>query len=217
MERTNPLKIKRNIIIFVIGILILSGLGGVLLAGKNDIGGLVFIIGPILMMVILRIFGRDGWKNAGLRLNFRSKYKWYLLSIIVYPATFFIVIVIGISTGIASIKVSSTSFLQLFATGIVAQFLPRMFFALCEEFGWRGYLDPQLSLLKIMGVKKHLIVGLIWAVWHLPLILTTDYTDIPRQSGVKSKHLTNATNEATGITNQKIAFFVSRESEKVYI
>jgi membrane protease YdiL (CAAX protease family) len=133
------------------------------------------------MMVILRTFGRDGWKNGGLKLNFRSKYKWYLLSIIVYPATFFIVIVIGISTGIASIKVSSTSFLQLFATGIVAQFLPRMFFALCEEFGWRGYLDPQLSLLKIMGVKKHLIVGLIWAVWHLPLILTTDYTDIPLQ------------------------------------
>lgn len=181
MERTNTLKIKRNIIIFVIGTLILSGLGGVLLARKNDIGGLVFIIGPILMMVILRTFGRDGWKNAGLKLNFRNNNKWYLVSIIVFPVTFFIIIILGILTGVTSIEVSTTSFLQLFATGIVAQFLPRMFFALCEEFGWRGYLDPQLTLLKITGVKKHLIVGLIWVVWHLPLILTTDYTDIPLQ------------------------------------
>ena len=179
MERTNTLKIKRNIIIFVIGTLILSGLGGLLLAGKNDIGSLVFIIGPILMMIILRTLGRDGWKNAGFKLNFRSKYKWYLLSIIIYPATFFIIIVLGILTGVASIEVSTTSFLQLFVTGVVAQFLPRMFFALCEEFGWRGYLDPQLSLLKITDVKRHLIVGLIWAGWHFPLILSTDYTDIP--------------------------------------
>lgn len=181
MERTNTLKIKRNVIIFVIGTLTISGLGGVLLAGKNDIGSLVFILGPILMAVILRTFGRDGWKTAGLRLNFRSKIKWYLVSFFAYPATFFIVIVVGILTGVASIKVSPTSFLQLFATGIVAQVLPRMFFALCEEFGWRGYLDPQLSLLKIRDVKRHLIVGLIWAVWHFPLILTTDYTDIPLQ------------------------------------
>ncbi|MBA7631539.1 hypothetical protein ES703_39071 [subsurface metagenome] len=181
MESTNTLKIKRNIIIFIIGTLILSGLGGVLLARKNDIGSLVFILGPILMAVILRTFGRDGWKNAGLKLNFRSKYNWYLVSTIVHPATFFIVIVLGILTGVASIKVSSTSFLQLFAAGIVAQFLPRVFFALCEEFGWRGYLDPQLSLLKITDVKRHLIVGLIWAVWHFPLILSTDYTDIPLQ------------------------------------
>lgn len=179
MERTNPIKIKRNIIIFVVGTLILSGLGGVLLAGKNDIGGLVFIIGPILMMVILRTFGRDGWKNAGLKLNFRNNNKWYLVSIIVFPATFFIVIVLGILTGLTSIKVSTASFLQLFVTGVVAQFLPRMFFALCEEFGWRGYLDPQLSLLKIADVKRHLIVGFIWAVWHFPLILSTDYTEIP--------------------------------------
>ena len=47
MERANTLKIKRNIIIFVIGTHILSGLGGILLAGKKDIGSLVFIIGPI--------------------------------------------------------------------------------------------------------------------------------------------------------------------------
>ena len=173
------MKIKRNIIIFVIGTLILSGLGGVLLAGKNDIGGLLFIIGPILMMVILRTFGRDGWKNAGLKLNFRNNIKWYLVSITIFPVTFFIVIILGILTGVTSIEVSTTSFLQLFVTGVVAQFLPRMFFALCEEFGWRGYLDPQLSLLKITDVKRHLIVGLIWAVWHFPLILSTDYTDIP--------------------------------------
>ena len=177
MESTKLLKTKRNVIIFVIGTLVLSGLSGVLLAGKNDIGGLLFILSPSLMMITLRTLGRDGWENAGFKLNFKNSVSWYLVSVTAYPATFLMAIVVGVLSGSASIEVSSTSFLQLFVIGIVAHFLPRMFFALCEELGWRGYLDPQLTLLNITGVKKHLIVGLIWAVWHLPLILTTDYTD----------------------------------------
>lgn len=52
-------KIKRNIIIYVIG--------GVITATGNGAGGLAFIIGPILMMVILRLFGGDGWIDAGLK------------------------------------------------------------------------------------------------------------------------------------------------------
>lgn len=47
-------------------------------------------------------------------------------------------------------------------------------FALGEEIGWRGYLVPQLS--KVTGFKSVcLISGGIWAVWHYPLILFSDY------------------------------------------
>ncbi len=37
-----------------------------------------------------------------------------------------------------------------------------------EELGWRGFLLPELSK-KINFQISSLIVGLIWALWHIPL------------------------------------------------
>lgn len=38
-----------------------------------------------------------------------------------------------------------------------------------EEFGWRGYLQPKL--MPLGGRKAILLVGVIWGVWHWPVIL----------------------------------------------
>jgi uncharacterized protein len=40
-----------------------------------------------------------------------------------------------------------------------------------EEFGWRGFLLPRLSA-RIGNIWATLLVGIIWASWHLPLMLT---------------------------------------------
>jgi membrane protease YdiL (CAAX protease family) len=45
--------------------------------------------------------------------------------------------------------------------------------ALCEEVGWRGYMLPRLMGFGTIGAM--LIVGFLHGVWHLPLMLTTDY------------------------------------------
>jgi membrane protease YdiL (CAAX protease family) len=42
-----------------------------------------------------------------------------------------------------------------------------------EELGWRGYLLPRL--LPLGGVKAALMVGLIWGIWHTPLILLDNH------------------------------------------
>lgn len=46
-------------------------------------------------------------------------------------------------------------------------------FALGEEIGWRGYMLPRL--LSRGAVPAMLLVGFLHGVWHLPLMLTTDY------------------------------------------
>lgn len=47
--------------------------------------------------------------------------------------------------------------------------LVNMFFGLGEEIGWRGFLYPQLKMR--FGKRKGLIIGgIIWSMWHWPLI-----------------------------------------------
>lgn len=52
--------------------------------------------------------------------------------------------------------------------------LINMIFALGEEVGWRGYLTPQLQAR--LGRRGGLLAsGVIWGVWHWPLILLAGY------------------------------------------
>jgi len=58
--------------------------------------------------------------------------------------------------------------------------------ALGEEIGWRGLLVPEL--LKVTSFRNTaLIAGVIWALWHFPLIIFTGYkaagTPLPFQLG----------------------------------
>ncbi|MGC9516194.1 MAG: CPBP family intramembrane glutamic endopeptidase [Methanomicrobiales archaeon] len=46
--------------------------------------------------------------------------------------------------------------------------------ALGEEIGWRGFLVPQLAKLTTYGWIS-LISGIIWALWHFPVIIFSTY------------------------------------------
>lgn len=48
-----------------------------------------------------------------------------------------------------------------------------MIFTFGEEFGWRGYLLPKLAPLG--GVAAAIITGIIWGLWHAPLIVLDGY------------------------------------------
>lgn len=176
MNQTNI--IKRNVVIYVVGVLFLAIIGGVVTATVTDAGGLVFIISPVLMMVLLRFFGGDGWKDSGLRLKLKESWRWYLFSLLVYPFTITIVIVLGVIFGMTTVNGNLSTLLPVFIAGIASQIIPRMVFAMFEEWGWRGYLEPRLTALGVPDLRRHLFVGLIWAIWHFPLILSTDYTQI---------------------------------------
>ena len=46
--------------------------------------------------------------------------------------------------------------------------------ALGEELGWRGFLVPELA--KVTSFTKvALISGIIWSIWHYPILLFADY------------------------------------------
>ena len=176
MSQTN--KIKRNVVIYVAGVLGLATIGGLVTAGGNEAGGLIFVISPILMMVLLRAVGGDGWKDAGLGFRPRGNGRWYLFSLLAYPVTIILVVGLGVVLGMTQISAGLDTLLPAFAAAFAAQLIPRMLFAMFEEWGWRGYLEPRLAALNIPDTRRHLIVGVIWAIWHFPLIFSTAYTEI---------------------------------------
>jgi membrane protease YdiL (CAAX protease family) len=66
---------------------------------------------------------------------------------------------------------------------VVGSFTVNAVVALGEELGWRGYLLP--ALLPLGRVPAVLLTGLIWAGWHLPLILLGyEYTGAPRPAAM---------------------------------
>lgn len=171
-------KIKKNINIFIVGVLTLSILGGIVMANGHEVGALILVLGPVLMMLLLRFFAGDGFKDAGLGLNLNKNWGWYIFSFFMPILTIIVVIILGIIFDVTTLNDDVSVFIPTLLLGIATQFIPRLLLAVCEEWGWRGYLEPRLALLGVPDLQRHLFVGFIWAIWHFPLILATPYTEI---------------------------------------
>jgi hypothetical protein len=166
-------QVVRNLIIYTVGVMTLSTVGGIVLAGGAEVGALVFVIGPLLMAVLLRTFGGDGWTDAGLRLG---ALRWYPFAFLIFPVTFGLILGGGALTG----SIAFTGTVGALLTAAALELAPRLVFAGFEEWGWRGYLEPRLAAFGVPDLRCHFLVGLIWAVWHIPYILNTPgYSELP--------------------------------------
>ncbi|UZN02663.1 CPBP family intramembrane glutamic endopeptidase [Cellulomonas sp. S1-8] len=169
----------RGVAVYAVGVLTLSVLGSLLLAGAADKatspGALLFVLGPVLMAVALRTLGREGWADAGLRLGHRR--RWYLVTALMFPVLTAVVVAVGLLSGGMS---PGSGGLSLLVTLTVAGLVPRLLFAAFEEWGWRGYLEPRLAALGVPPLRRHLAVGALWAVWHVPYIVAmgSQYTEL---------------------------------------
>ena len=155
----------------------MGGVGIDMLLGEpsnlESLGALIFISSPILCMILLRLFGGDGWKDLPLKPNFKQNTRWYLFAIAVYP------VVIGITLSISKlfgwIDVSKFSF-SAYLPILFAAFLPEFIKNIFEESVWRGYLTVKMEQLTKNEWLVYLVVALVWQIWHLPyyLILLDD-------------------------------------------
>ena len=139
----------------------------------ESLGALIFISSPILCMVLLRLFGGDGWKDLPLKPNFKRNARWYLFAIVVYPVVIGITLFIGKLFGWVDVsKFSIAAYFPVF----IAAFLPQCLKNIFEESVWRGYLTVKVEQLTQNEWLVYLVVALVWQVWHLPyyLILLDD-------------------------------------------
>ena len=169
----------RNVILFSFVAVVCGwvGVGVDKLLGQSSnlesLGALIFISSPILCMVLLRLFGGDGWKDLPLKPNFRRNARWYLFAIVVYPVVIGITLFVGKLFGWVDVsKFSIAAYFPVF----IAAFLPQCLKNIFEESVWRGYLTVKVEQLTQNEWLVYLVVALVWQVWHLPyyLILLDD-------------------------------------------
>ncbi len=165
-----------NLIIFTIAVLSIGWIGhglDVLLdnPSSESLGMLLWIITPLGACLLLRGFSGDGWKDFGIRLNFKGNLIWYVVSILIFPVVTGLILAIGkVSCFIffpTPLSETLVSFLPVFTLALIPGFFKNIF----EESAWRGYLTPRIFSLDLNDYTGHIIVGLIWALWHVPYYL----------------------------------------------
>lgn len=106
---------------------------------------LTFLIAPLAFAAMYGLSWAMGWSTPDLTLSTLSQ-----------------------ATGSSESITQETVFKVMLPLSIVIGPLINFVFGLGEELGWRGFLLPRL--LQFGRIKAHLILGILWGLWHAPLI-----------------------------------------------
>ncbi len=150
----------------------------------------VYMGAPALAHILTRLLTREGWKNVYLRPKFKQGWRYWLICWIapgVFAFTgmaiYFALFPQYFDPTLGAVR----QLLERAAPGVTQQIDPwtvvisQTIFAIViapvlnaipvlgEEFGWRAYLQPKL--LPLGGRRAMILIGVIWGVWHAPVIL----------------------------------------------
>lgn len=128
---------------------------------------LFWLVLPLVALIVLRTFAGDGWRDFGLRPNFKGNAAWYALSVLAYPLSAILVLGLGLALGLISLR-SDLVRVSAWAITAVGAILPSFIKNIFEEFAWRGHLAPKINALGLKDYVGHLLVGVIWWAWHIP-------------------------------------------------
>jgi uncharacterized protein len=143
---------------------------------------------PAVGNILTRLITHEGWKDMGLRPNFKKGWRfwlaaWFLPVVMTLPgaALFFVLfsqyfdaslsimkqLMAASPSPMSSLSTWTLLLIQLAQAVLIAPLINSVF-TFGEEFGWRAYLLPKL--MPLGGRKATLLIGLIWGIWHWPVI-----------------------------------------------
>jgi len=129
----------------------------------------LFVVGgfvPSLLAIFLtwKKEGVSGLRLLGRRiLQFKLGWRWYVLT--------FLIVIVGTAGQLTINRLLGNSFNANLFVAQLGSFLPLLILGpLSEEIGWRGYALERLQT-RWNALTSSLIVGLVWALWHLPLFM----------------------------------------------
>ena len=125
----------------------------------------------LVLELALPVLKGDGWKDFGIKPNFKGNVSWYIVALLVYPVTTACILIIGRGFGLITFHNPSLGALGLFFLAFALALLPKIIKNFFEEAAWRGYLAPKVYSLGLNDYVGHLIVGFVWGAWHIPYYL----------------------------------------------
>ncbi len=168
------------LIIFLVAIAVAGVAGRALDGAEVDAtapgpGQLLWLVTPLAAAVALTTLRRRRDRRAGrpsppwgLRPRFATSWPWYLFAALVFPATTVVLVGIGdlVDTVIVEPELAMGAVVAAVAIAIPASFVKNLF----EELVWRGYLTAELDDRSLSPLQVHVVVGVVWGLWHLPYL-----------------------------------------------
>lgn len=135
--------------------------------------GLFFVggLGPgIAAWVVVRIVGGTRGPAELFRplLRWRVGARWLVVAVVLWPAIWILSVTLN---GTLDHGLTTLGALPVVAVSLVRHLLA----AVPEEVGWRGFALPALQE-RHSALTASLVVGALWALWHLPLLMGGDPT-----------------------------------------
>ncbi len=139
----------------------------------SDIANIIGLWGPALSAILITaiIRGKPGLKELLRRiLMWRAPARWYLVIFFGWPAIPLLAALLYSQITHQPLTFEWNQWSQTLAW--LAQ-APLLGFWACEEIGWRGFALPRL-LGRWNALASSVLLGVIWAAWHLPYYLAVD-------------------------------------------
>ncbi len=133
------------------------------------------VVGPTLSAWIVTYLTRG---KAGILdllrgyVRWNVKFRWYAVSLLGFPATY--LIVVFLTGGAGSLQAVYEHLPLIFSVYLSVLVTNLLQVTLWEEPGWRGFALPRLES-KYGPFKGTLLLGLLWAFWHLPAYFVTGW------------------------------------------
>ncbi len=131
------------------------------------------VYGPSLSGIVLTgIFeGKRGLRELFARLHpMRARVRWYFVVVVGMILLSLLSGLGGGALGLTDMPTVGSVGSILAALGVALLAVPG---PLGEELGWRGFALPRL-LGRWSPLTSSLVLGVIWAVWHLPAFVLSD-------------------------------------------
>src|SRR5215218_4357327 len=173
---------RRWLAVFFVIVVVLSGaIEAYIIMNPEFFGTLLGVLAlmwsPALASVIARLVLREGFSDVSFRFGGLRTLPWYALGLGVPLAVGILAYGGAWLTGLVGFQGGAGAFLVGLVSAATWLAVLGLFLAAGEEIGWRGYM---LTRLIDAGVPRPVLVsGVIWALWHLPLILSGIYAAGP--------------------------------------
>jgi membrane protease YdiL (CAAX protease family) len=158
------------------GILLVIRANGGLPATQEEFARQVALAIPAMLggpsvagiLVTALVSGKAGFRELFSRLRrWRVGARWYAVALLAAPLVFLVVH--------AALSLASPAFLPGLVTAadkapfLLMGIVSGLMVGFCEELGWTGFAIPRLRL-RHGVLATGLIVGVLWAVWHVAAI-----------------------------------------------